>query len=87
MTKFLGKEVLTRGASQAVTDELGIPALWSERCEDSFHTGYDGHVESLVRRLEQLQHGRGLPNYQQKLNNWVSMVGETTSANAKVSTS
>lgn len=67
MTKFLGNEVLTRGASQAVTDELGISALWSERCEDSFHTGYDGHGESLVRRLEQLQHGRGLPNYQQKV--------------------
>lgn len=67
VTKSLGNEVLTRGACHTVTNELGIPELWAERCEDSFHAGHDGHIDSLARRLEELQHGRGLPNYDRKI--------------------
>ncbi len=67
VTKSLGNEILTRGACHTVTNELGIPALWAERCEDSFHTGHDGHSESLVHRLEELQHGRSLRNYDRKI--------------------
>lgn len=67
VTKSLGNEVLTRGASRTVTDKLGIPDLWAGRCEDPFHTGHDGHIDSLVRRLEELQGGRGLPNYDRKV--------------------
>ena len=67
VTKSIGNQVLTRGASRTVTDELGIPAAWTERCEDSFHTGHDGHFDSLEHRLEELHHGRGLQNYNQKI--------------------
>ena len=67
VSKSLGNQVLTRGACHTVTNELGIPALWAERCEDSFHAGHDGHIDSLVYRLEELQHGRSLPNYDRKI--------------------
>ncbi|MAI30892.1 MAG: RNA-splicing ligase RtcB [Planctomycetaceae bacterium TMED240] len=67
VTKSLGNEVLIRGASHAVADELGIPAIWTERCEDSSHTGHDGHIDSLARRLAELQHEGGLPNYNRKI--------------------
>ena len=39
VTTSLGNEVLTSGASRAVMDELGIPTLWTDRCEDSVHAG------------------------------------------------
>ena len=67
VSKSLGNEVLTHGACHKVTSELGIPAHWTQRCEDSFHAGHDGQIDSLVRRLEELQHGRSLPNYDRKI--------------------
>ena len=63
----IGNEVLTTGASHRVTKELQIPALWTERCEDAFHTGHDGNADSLRHRLEELQRGKGLRNYNQKI--------------------
>lgn len=48
----LGERVVTEGASRAVCEALGIPPEWAERCEDSAHTGHDGTVDALRRRLE-----------------------------------
>jgi tRNA-splicing ligase RtcB len=73
VTTSLGNEVLTSGASRAVMDELGIPTLWTDRCEDSVHagadgqTGADGQNDSLRRRLEVLQKTESLPNYKRKI--------------------
>ncbi|MDP0491489.1 MAG: RtcB family protein [Verrucomicrobiota bacterium JB023] len=48
----LGAKVVTEGASEAVCAELGIPAHWASRCEDSFHRGHDGTLDALQERLE-----------------------------------
>ncbi len=65
----------------------GSRAVWTERCEDSFHTGHDGHFDSLEHRLEDLPTWKRTAELQsEKLNNWVPMAGETTSVNAKSST-
>lgn len=50
----LGKCVLIEGASPGVCAELGIPAEWASRCEDSAHLGHDDSPDSLALRLEQL---------------------------------
>jgi tRNA-splicing ligase RtcB (3'-phosphate/5'-hydroxy nucleic acid ligase) len=67
VTHSIGNEVLTTGASHTVTKELQIPALWTERCEDAFHTGHDGNTDSLRHRLEELQRGKGFQNYNRKI--------------------
>jgi tRNA-splicing ligase RtcB (3'-phosphate/5'-hydroxy nucleic acid ligase) len=50
----LGKRVLVEGASKVVCEELGIPAEWAIRCEDSAHVGHDDSMDALARRLERL---------------------------------
>ena len=50
----LGKRVLIEGASPGVCDELGIPAQWASRCEDSAHVGHDDSSGALALRLERL---------------------------------
>jgi tRNA-splicing ligase RtcB (3'-phosphate/5'-hydroxy nucleic acid ligase) len=54
----LGKRVLVEGASNGVCEELGIPADWASRCEDSTHVGHDESTGALALRLERL-----LPNF------------------------
>lgn len=51
VTAELGAEVVTEGASEAVCEALGIPAEWTERCEDAWHRGHDGTVDALSTRL------------------------------------
>lgn len=53
----LGKRVLVEGASKGVCEALGIPAEWTDRCEDSMHVGHDDSTAALALRLEKL-----LPN-------------------------
>lgn len=48
----LGKRIVTEGASAGVLTELGVPAQWAQRCEDSFHVGHDGTADALRTRLE-----------------------------------
>lgn len=67
ITRAIGNEVLTHGASRQATDELGIPDHWTSRCEDSFHTGHDGTADCLKMRLEELRNEKGFQNYDRKL--------------------
>jgi tRNA-splicing ligase RtcB len=50
----LGMQVMVEGASTDVCDELGIPAHWSQRCEDAAHLGHDDSPAALALRLDQL---------------------------------
>lgn len=45
---------VTEGASQQVCEALGIPASWSQRCEDAYHRGHNGSVGALSSRLNHL---------------------------------
>ncbi len=49
---------VTRGACPEVCDELGIPAHWAGRCEDSSHTGHDDTEGALQERLDRHLRGR-----------------------------
>lgn len=55
----LGREAVTLGAAECVCEELGIPAQWAERCEDSAHRGHDDQTDSLADRLERVVESRG----------------------------
>ena len=48
----LGARVVTEGATEDVCRALGIPPEWTDRCEDSRHTGHDGTVDALRARLD-----------------------------------
>ncbi|OYP37294.1 RtcB family protein [Rhodopirellula sp. MGV] len=50
----LGKRAVIEGASPDVCADLGIPAEWADRCEDSFHVGHDETTDALAQRLDQL---------------------------------
>jgi len=50
----VGKQVLVAGAAPDVCDQLGIPAEWADRCEDSVHRGHDDTRAALERRLERI---------------------------------
>ncbi len=54
VSEALGQRVLVEGASAGVCNELGIPAEWASRCEDSMHVGHDDSTASLALRLERL---------------------------------
>src|ERR1043165_3521922 len=47
----LGQKIVTEGASAQVLTELGVSTQWSQRCEDSHHTGHDGTADALRERL------------------------------------
>ncbi len=47
----LGFEILTRGAAADVLERCGVPAHWSQRCEDATHTGHNGQTAALEKRL------------------------------------
>ncbi len=50
----LGRARADRSAFRRRMPELGIPADWSERCEDSAHVGHDDTHDALAMRLEKL---------------------------------
>jgi tRNA-splicing ligase RtcB len=53
----LGRRAVVEGASAGVLADLGVPAQWAERCEDSSHTGHDGTADALRERLARLTSG------------------------------
>ncbi len=52
VSEALGRQVMVEGASEDVCNQLGIPAEWAERCEDSFHVGHDETRDALAIRME-----------------------------------
>lgn len=62
----LAVRAVVEGASSNVCKQMGIPEEWALRCEDSFHRGHDGSVDSLKKRLEFLQH-KIFKNFEEKL--------------------
>jgi len=63
----LGKHAVTQGASREVCEALGIPPDWAQACEDWRHTGHDGTVEALERRLDQLLRSPLLRTFDEKI--------------------
>ncbi len=59
----MGQELATHGASKNVLRKLGIPKAWAERCEDAFHRGHDGTVDSLELRLDKLLRNQKLRRF------------------------
>jgi tRNA-splicing ligase RtcB len=51
----LGVRAITRGAAPDVLADLGIPAHWALRCEDSHHLGHDDTASALDTRLDALR--------------------------------
>jgi len=64
----LGQQVLREGASESVCNQLGIPAHWAERCEDSQHIGHDQSSDSLGERIERHLETETFRNFAQKAN-------------------
>jgi tRNA-splicing ligase RtcB len=48
----LGKRAACEGASEWICDQLGIPRVWRDACEDAVHTGHDETCDSLRERFE-----------------------------------
>ena len=67
VNRTLGMRVVTEGASEAVSRELGIPVEWADRCEDSFHVGHDDSKQALDVRLEKLLKQRHMSNFSDKM--------------------
>lgn len=59
----LGFEVAINGASPSVLAALGIPTHWADHCEDAYHRGPDGTVDSLAERLGVLLRSGRLPKF------------------------
>ena len=43
---------LVQGATANVLEQMGVPAEWANRCEDSVHHGHDGSSDALEARLD-----------------------------------
>ncbi|MCB2155239.1 RtcB family protein [bacterium] len=54
ITNDVGRLVATEGATPEVCEALGIPVVWTARCEDSSHAGHDGTADSLRERFARL---------------------------------
>jgi tRNA-splicing ligase RtcB len=52
VSEALGRQLLAEGASESVSSQLGIPAQWASRCEDSRHLGHDDTADALGERLD-----------------------------------
>lgn len=50
----LGRRAVLEGASPSVLNDLGVPAEWATRCEDSHHLGHDDTADALAERFERL---------------------------------
>jgi tRNA-splicing ligase RtcB len=55
------------GASQTVCEKLGIPPEWADRCEDAFHRGHDGTLETIGERLERQLATGVIRNFEEKV--------------------
>ena len=62
-----GRRVAVEGAGAGVCAELGIPAEWIARCEDSAHVGHDDTADSLGLRLEKLLAEKRLGDFDDKV--------------------
>lgn len=62
-----GERIVTEGASREVCEHLGIPTTWIERCEDSFHVGYDNTQRALEIRLGKLRSEDLLPRFKDQM--------------------
>lgn len=67
VNRTLGKQLVIEGASVSVCEQLGIPAHWAQRCEDSFHVGHDESQDALSARLEKLLETRLMSNFSTKM--------------------
>lgn len=67
VSKTLGFQAVTEGASAAVCQALGIPPEWALRCEDAAHFGHDETVSALAERMEwNLRYDR-MRNFENKM--------------------
>lgn len=62
----LGRRVAIEGASAGVCADLGIPAHWANRCEDSHHVGHDDTADALALRLDRLLAASYFRNFAEK---------------------
>lgn len=67
VSRELGFQVVTEGATPAVCEALGIPPEWAERCEDSSHAGHDGTHSALAARLEWILDQGRIRNFTDKM--------------------
>lgn len=59
VSKDTGLAAAAEGASARVCRELGVPERWATRCEDAWHRGHDGTVDSLrLRLMEHMEAGQ-----------------------------
>lgn len=63
VSRELGFQAVTEGASRAVCEALGIPPEWAERCEDSSH----GVASDLGARLEWILAQDRIRNFTDKM--------------------
>jgi tRNA-splicing ligase RtcB len=59
--------LVVAGASESVCEQLGIPAAWAQRCEDSCHVGHDQTADALANRLDVLCKQRHMSNFSEKM--------------------
>jgi tRNA-splicing ligase RtcB len=63
----LGKRAACEGASASICDELGIPRIWRDACEDAAHTGHDETSNSLYARFTKHEVAKGAAFLHSKL--------------------
>ncbi|MGB0992203.1 MAG: RtcB family protein [Akkermansiaceae bacterium] len=71
----IGKMAVTQGASTEVSEALGIPPEWAERCEDSFHRGHDRTQSALESRLDRMLTGGYASRFTSKVRQFGSYGG------------
>ena len=67
VSRELGFQAVTEGASRSVCEALGIPPEWAERCEDSAHVGHDNTRDALAARLDLLLATGAFPKFADKM--------------------
>lgn len=67
VTEASGRLVTSEGASPRVCHELGIPETWAQRCEDAWHRGHDGTIDTLHQRLQFLIESGQFPAFGEKI--------------------
>jgi len=67
VSRLLGVQAVTEGASVSVCEALGIPPEWADRCEDSEHIGHDGTSAALSLRLDKILAADRFKNFTEKM--------------------
>jgi tRNA-splicing ligase RtcB len=67
VSRRLGVQAVTTGASPSVLTELGIPGHWAAHCEDAGHAPPDGCRFTLAERLDELLEDRTLRNFDDQM--------------------